>query len=155
MNQLTYNLMSLGRRLARPSRGLLARGHVAYHRATKGRYVIATIDRINYDLDLHEYIDSALYFRGCFEPTTTAAIKRLCRPGMTILDIGANVGAHTLRFAKLVGERGRVVAFEPMPWPRARLQRNLELNDFPTSRSRQSRPPIMSGAGRPTSVVAG
>lgn len=31
------------------------------------------------------------------------------------LDIGANVGHYTLRLSELVGERGRVIAFEPVP----------------------------------------
>lgn len=48
---------------------------------------------------------------------------------MTVIDIGANVGCHTCRLAKLVSP-GTVVAFEPMPWARRKLMRNLELNGF-------------------------
>jgi FkbM family methyltransferase len=35
--------------------------------------------------------------------------------GNTILDIGANVGAHTIAFSRLVGKEGTVLAFEPVP----------------------------------------
>ena len=49
---------------------------------------------------------------------------------MTVLDIGANIGCHTLRFAKLVGPEGRVIAFEPMEWAFSKLKRNVELNNF-------------------------
>jgi FkbM family methyltransferase len=38
---------------------------------------------------------------------------RFVRPGDTVLDIGANVGTHTLAFARHVGSSGSVVAFEP------------------------------------------
>ena len=47
---------------------------------------------------------------------------------MTCLDVGANVGAVTLMLAQAVGPTGRVVATEPGPPYRARLQRNLTLN---------------------------
>ena len=130
MSGLFYKMLSVGRRLPGPLRRLLGRGYRAYQRASRGRRVVATVDGITYQLDLSEYIDSSIYFGGCFEPHTTAAINRLCRPGMTVIDIGANVGCHALRFAKLAGPAGRVVAFEPMAWARAKLLRNIELNKF-------------------------
>jgi FkbM family methyltransferase len=49
-------------------------------------------------------------------------------PGMTVFDVGANKGQMMLLFAKLVGPRGRVVAFEPAPAEFRALQRNVALN---------------------------
>lgn len=49
---------------------------------------------------------------------------------MTVFDVGANIGCHALRFAKIVGAEGKVVAFEPMAWANAKLRRNLQLNDY-------------------------
>lgn len=37
------------------------------------------------------------------------------KPGMTVVDVGANIGVYTSFFASLVGERGKVHAFEPDP----------------------------------------
>lgn len=37
------------------------------------------------------------------------------RSGDTVLDVGANVGAHAVFLSHLVGMRGRVLAFEPLP----------------------------------------
>lgn len=44
------------------------------------------------------------------------------RPGDVVLDVGANVGAHTVFFSHLVGVRGRVVSFEPIPENVAAMQ---------------------------------
>lgn len=41
-----------------------------------------------------------------------ALIKRTAKPGMTVLDIGANIGFYSSLFSKLVGEKGHVIAFE-------------------------------------------
>ena len=39
--------------------------------------------------------------------------ERLLRPGMLVLDIGANIGSYTQRFLDAVGPTGAVVAIEP------------------------------------------
>ena len=49
-------------------------------------------------------------------------------PGMTVLDIGANVGVYTLPLAKLVGPTGQVIAYEPGTVNRQHLERSLALN---------------------------
>lgn len=51
------------------------------------------------------------------------------REGMTVFDVGANIGVYALRFARKVGPKGRVYAFEPVPDIFARLQGNIALND--------------------------
>jgi FkbM family methyltransferase len=79
-------------------------------------------------LDLREGIDFSIYFLGAFERSTARAMRRLVGPGMTALDIGANIGAHTLGLARLVGERGKVYAFEPTAYAFAKLRQNLTLN---------------------------
>lgn len=114
----------------KPLKGALLRAYSVYRLMNRNRTVVATLDGITYELDLNETIDSAIYYEGCFEPDTTHAITRLCGPGMTVLDVGANIGAHTLRFARLVGPEGRVIAFEPMASAFSRLRRNVGLNAF-------------------------
>jgi hypothetical protein len=46
-------------------------------------------------LDLSEYIQRSIYF-GCFEPRETRLVRRWLKPGMTCVDVGANVGYYTL-----------------------------------------------------------
>jgi FkbM family methyltransferase len=50
---------------------------------------------------------------GTYEPHLTAAFERHCRPGITVVDVGANLGYYSLLAARLVGPTGRVVALEP------------------------------------------
>jgi FkbM family methyltransferase len=50
------------------------------------------------------------------------------RPGDTFLDIGANHGSYSLAAARLVGETGRVLAFEPQPELACLIRRSAELN---------------------------
>jgi FkbM family methyltransferase len=50
---------------------------------------------------------------GEYEPHLTAVFERYCRPGMTVVDVGANLGYYSLLAARLVGPSGSVVALEP------------------------------------------
>jgi FkbM family methyltransferase len=89
---------------------------------------------IQWCLDLREGIDFSIYLLGSFEPGTVRAYKRLVRPGDTVIDIGANIGAHTLPLAQLVGPSGRVVAFEPTVFAFQKLRQNMMLNPELASR---------------------
>src|SRR5260221_2442029 len=85
-------------------------------------------DGIAYDLDLSQGIDFAIYLGGMFERDTARALIRLVEPSSLVVDIGANIGAHTLRLAKLVGPHGQGLAFEPTEFAFAKLKQNLKLN---------------------------
>jgi FkbM family methyltransferase len=64
------------------------------------------------------------------EEATTALFKKIVKPGDVVLDLGANIGYFTLLAAKLVGDRGRVHAFEPEPRNYHYLRRNIEMNGY-------------------------
>src|SRR5688572_10021896 len=53
---------------------------------------------------------------------------RAVRPGDVIYDIGANVGSYTILASVLVGDRGRVVAFEPVPENVRYLKEHVRVN---------------------------
>jgi FkbM family methyltransferase len=63
-----------------------------------------------------------------FERAELNVVERILRPGMTVVDIGAHHGLYTLLASRLVGPRGKVIAFEPSPRERTRLRKNLLLN---------------------------
>lgn len=54
-------------------------------------------------------------YRGGYERAERCVCRQLIRPGGVVLDVGANYGIYTQLAAKLVGEAGKVVAFEPGP----------------------------------------
>ena len=55
-------------------------------------------------------------------------LRHWLKPGMTVIDIGANLGVYSLPMARLVGETGRVFAYEPGSETRALLEHSRELN---------------------------
>lgn len=63
-----------------------------------------------------------------FEPAVIAALRDVVKPGMTVLDVGANLGYHTLLASKLVGPAGKVVAVEPEATNLEYLALNLKEN---------------------------
>jgi FkbM family methyltransferase len=95
----------------------------------RGKRKVATIDGVTFDLDLGELIDACIYVHR-FEREVTDFIDTTCKKEFVVLDIGANIGAHCLRFASIVGEKGRVYAFEPTNYAYAKLQKNISLNKF-------------------------
>lgn len=90
--------------------------------------VITSRNGINYSLDLKQLIDNQVFFETSYEPDTSAAFSSLVKPGMCVIDIGANVGIHTLTLSSLVSELGRVYAIEPTDWAFEKLITNIELN---------------------------
>ena len=83
-------------------------------------------------LRLHPYylIDHHIISQGTYDKTLHRFIDRNVLPGMTVLDIGANIGSVTTHFANAVGSSGKVVAFEPVGGLRARLMENVDRNGF-------------------------
>jgi FkbM family methyltransferase len=67
---------------------------------------------------------------GVYEPRTTALFKSLLKPGMVVLDIGANFGYYGLIAAQVVGSTGKVYALEPEPNNFRLLVNNIKLNGF-------------------------
>ena len=61
------------------------------------------------------------------EDATTKLVKSFLRPGMTFVDVGANVGYFTLLAASM---GARVIAYEPTPEVCERLCENVKLNSF-------------------------
>jgi FkbM family methyltransferase len=74
---------------------------------------------------------------GVYERRTTELFKSLLKPGMVILDIGANFGYYGLIASRLVGSTGKVYAFEPEPKNFRLLVSNIKLNGFSNINSLQ------------------
>jgi FkbM family methyltransferase len=102
-----YRLMS---RLA-PARGVRAARIFGY--------------RMN--LDLGDWIQRNVYL-GSYEQRQTNQLLSYLRPGMTFVDIGANVGYYSAMASSMVGN-GRVISYEPNPYAFERLTGWVAAND--------------------------
>jgi FkbM family methyltransferase len=72
----------------------------------------------------------SVHFFGTYEPEVQTEIRRHLKPGAIAIDVGANVGWHTLLMAARAGSTGRVYAFEPNDSTRRRLVSAVEANDL-------------------------
>lgn len=77
---------------------------------------------------MRDMIHQRLYFFGVWEPNLTALFRSRLGPGDVVIDVGANVGTHTLLAAALVGPSGRVHAIEASPSVFRRLEANIARN---------------------------
>jgi FkbM family methyltransferase len=84
---------------------------------------------------LPDLMQGYLYFFGVWEPGITELYHAALKPGDVVVDVGANVGAHTLLAAHLVGPGGRVHAVEASPFIHDRLRRNIVANGATNIRS--------------------
>ena len=65
---------------------------------------------------------------GTYEPELQAALQEFIRPGMTVYDVGANIGYISLMLAHHVTATGQVFAFEALPVNLERIRKNVDLN---------------------------
>jgi FkbM family methyltransferase len=74
------------------------------------------------------YIGASLRRYGEFSPGETRLFAQLVGPGATVVEVGANIGAHTVPLSRMVGPGGAVHAFEPQRLVFQTLCANLALN---------------------------
>lgn len=77
---------------------------------------------------LDDLIGRSTYVDGVWERENSEVAEKLLRPGARVFDVGANAGYFSLLFASLVGETGRVFAFEPVRSTADRWRANFALN---------------------------
>jgi FkbM family methyltransferase len=88
-----------------------------------GKYLI-------YVNTLDPSISPHLMMRGYWEMWNTIYFARFVKPGMSVVEVGANLGYFTLLFSDLVGPEGSVVAFEPLSLNYELLKKSVYLNGF-------------------------
>lgn len=74
------------------------------------------------------YIGTSLRKYGEWSPGDVELLRKLVGAGSTVVEIGANIGAHTVDLSRMVGPTGQVLAFEPQRIVFQTLCANLALN---------------------------
>jgi FkbM family methyltransferase len=70
------------------------------------------------------------WFGECYERATFDFVHTYCKPGATLIDIGAHFGIFTISALRRVGPSGKVISFEPCALTRSVLLQVLDLNGF-------------------------
>ncbi len=91
---------------------------------------IAQFERFRIYADLDDPLVGANVAAGVYEPEIVAQFEQVLRPGMGVVDIGANIGFFTMVAASLVGPAGYVLAVEPNPANVRLLEASRQLNGF-------------------------
>ncbi|WP_267389668.1 FkbM family methyltransferase [Sphingomonas sp. GC_Shp_3] len=97
----------------------------------EGRSLCRVLGRYKMIVDTNDVgLSSHLLLDGYWEMWLTELLSEIVRPGMTVVDVGANLGYFTLLMADLVGPTGYVHAFEPNIDLARRMAQSLALNGF-------------------------
>ena len=78
----------------------------------------------------HGGISWDLLVNGIREPKSTRFLPNEIKPGMNVLEAGANIGYYLIQEARMVGEEGHIYAFEPDPNNIDLLNKNIALNEI-------------------------
>ncbi len=81
-------------------------------------------------IPIEEYLIGGYLHLGETNPHETKVIWKILKKGDIFLDIGAYRGWYALHAANIVGDKGKVIAFEPNPSVAEILQKNISINDF-------------------------
>lgn len=79
---------------------------------------------------LDDFVGKSLKLYGEYCQGEAEIFNQLIKPGATVIEAGANIGAHTVRIAQLAGEDGKVYAFEPQRLVFQLLCGNIALNSL-------------------------
>ncbi|MGQ0661988.1 MAG: FkbM family methyltransferase [Pseudomonadota bacterium] len=105
---------------------LIEQQHIRLRQCRHGAMLYHSTDR---------YIGRSFDRYGEFSEGEIDLFRQVVKPGQVVLDIGANIGAHTVVLARATGPRGLVVAVEPQRLVFQMLCANLALNGLTNVRA--------------------
>jgi FkbM family methyltransferase len=100
-------------------------------------FVVRWLDDLHLTLYPGNETSRSIFVTGRYEPNEFCLLARVLKPGMTLVDVGANMGLYTLYAARRVGLSGCVLAIEPSSREMETLKGNVEINALNNVRVRQ------------------
>ncbi len=110
--------------------------------------VIRWLEGLRLQLFPGNEMSRVIFLTGLYEPNEFCWLEGYLRPGMTVIDGGANMGLYTLYAAHRVGRDGSVVAVEPSQRDFDRLTEHVRLNHLTNVRCRRLALSRRSGQGQ-------
>ena len=87
-------------------------------------------DTLKIKLNIDEWIQQQIFLFGYFDQPGINFIKKNLKKDHVFIDAGANIGAYSLVASKIVGDQGKVIAFEPVKNTFDHIQENISLNNL-------------------------
>jgi FkbM family methyltransferase len=91
-----------------------------------------SVAKLRSGLQIHvnsvDHLQLLIYYLGVFEARSVSILRQIIKPGVTVVDVGANIGLFTLESALATGPNGRVISIEASPAHVRMLRENLRLN---------------------------
>lgn len=120
------NLLSLGGRFTLPQ-SLLRR----LFRYSNANVCIDDFDGgLKVWLSLSEHMQRRIFWMGYYSNDIVGLIDCLLKPGMVVVDVGANIGEISMVAARRVGASGKVVSFEPVTAIADQLTEHIKINNL-------------------------
>ncbi len=123
------------KRIPSPLRSLLKPWYQSWHfRTFIGRQLVPIYnDEVQFFLELDRKngaVDEYIFIHRNWELQVGQVLHEQLQPGGVFVDVGANIGYFSLLAATLVGESGRVIAFEPLPRLVGQIRRSAVHNHY-------------------------
>lgn len=67
---------------------------------------------------------------GHWDSNETRVLEHIIKKGFKVIEVGANFGVHTLKMAQIVGEKGKIYAFEANPTVSKYLSQSIKINNL-------------------------
>ena len=99
----------------------------------KPEFVNLNFKNINFDLLIdpsNGLVDTSIYAKRKYEHHILTEMYAYIKIGNVALDIGANIGHHSIFMAKIVGGGGEIYAFEPIPKIYNQLEKSVTKNNL-------------------------
>ncbi len=100
---------------------------------TEEKLVSVSHDGVDFDIYIRPEngtLDKEIFIRGAYEPYFLSRIKKELSLGDTFVDIGTNIGQHSLFAAKVVGDNGKIISFEPIVRLYEQIIKNVKVNNL-------------------------
>ena len=101
---------------------------------TRNRYLVEPKDTLGFKIYLNpadmSQTSGLIATTGRLNLPVTCLLLEILKPGMSVVDVGANLGFYTLLAAKAIGKTGRAWSFEPEPHNFLLMTKSIRANRF-------------------------